>query len=217
MRRRRALRLADEDVLRILPEELLGAMRPGSVVVNHGTGPPATPPRSPGSAPEAASTPSTPQSAGGRPAAEARTLTTLVGGAEDVLARCTPVLESFAAHVVHAGPAGAEQMAKLFNNALLMVNQAAIADVVELGLAAGRDPTILFEGLKLGSATSAALTLLGTMVTPDTVEHLSQIEALDMELFEQAMQDAGVPAQETTARGLSGAHRLPELIGRLVR
>jgi 3-hydroxyisobutyrate dehydrogenase-like beta-hydroxyacid dehydrogenase len=119
--------------------------------------------------------------------------------------------------VVHAGPAGAGQLAKLFNNALLVMNRAAIADIVDLGLRAGPDPVTLVEGLKLGSATSAALTLLNTMVTPDTVEHLSRVEALDMQLFQEAMTDAGVEVAEATARGSSGANRLPDLVRQLVR
>ncbi len=116
---------------------------------------------------------------------------------------------------MHSGPTGAGQLAKLFNNALLMINQAGIADVVELATQAGMDPGALIQGLKLGSATSAALTLLNTMISPETVGHLSEVEALDMRLFEQAMEQAGVPAAETTDRGLSGARRLPELIARL--
>jgi len=55
---------------------------------------------------------------GGRPGAEARTLTTLVGGPEPVVARCEPIFRSFASHVKRVGDAGAGQMAKLFNNAL---------------------------------------------------------------------------------------------------
>ena len=96
-----------------------------------------------------------------------------------------------------------------------MINQAAIAELAGLAQQAGVDPVALVEGLKLGSATSAALTLLNTMVTPSTVEHLSEVEALDMELFTQAMADAGVEAGDTVTRGLSGAPRIPELIARL--
>ncbi len=53
------------------------------------------------------------------------------------------------------------------------------------------------------------------MITTDTVEHLSKVEALDMDLFDTAMRDGGVDAAAVTAQGLSGAHRLPELIRRL--
>jgi hypothetical protein len=42
------------------------------------------------------------------------------------------------------------------------------------------------EALKLGSAAGAALSLL-TMVPPHYVPHLSGVETLDMELFDQAM------------------------------
>lgn len=205
----------DDDVLRLASEELLEAMRPGAVIVNHGTGLPRNAMRLAELAAEhGVDTLDAPVS-GGRPAAEARTLTTLVGGSEDVVGRCTPLFEAFAAHVVRSGDTGAGQMAKLFNNALLMANQAAIADIVALGIEAGTDPVALVDGLKLGSATSAALTLLNTMVTPDTVEHLSSVEALDMEIFDKAMRDAGVTAESTTERGLLGARRLPELIARL--
>lgn len=116
---------------------------------------------------------------------------------------------------MRAGGVGEGQLAKLFNNALLMMNQASIADIVELGRRAGLDPFALVEGLKLVSATSAALTLLNTMVRPDTVKHLSRVEELDMGLFQEAMTDAGIEASQATARGLSGADRLPELIRQL--
>lgn len=205
----------DGDVLRLASEELLQVMRRGAVIVNHGTGLPRNAVRLSELAAEHGVDALDAPVSGGRPAAAARTLTTLVGGPEDVVARCTPLFEAFAAHVVRSGDTGAGQMAKLVNNALLMVNQAAIADVVALGIEAGIDPVTLVEGLKLGSATSAALTLLNTMVTPDTVDHLSGVEALDMEIFNEAMRDAGVAAELTTERGLSGARRLPELIARL--
>jgi 3-hydroxyisobutyrate dehydrogenase-like beta-hydroxyacid dehydrogenase len=104
-------------------------------------------------------------------------------------------------------------MAKLFNNALLMMNQGSIAEIVELASRAGADPPQLVEALKLGSASSSALTLLNTTVTPATVEHLSKVEAEDIRIFAAAMADNGVDA--VTARGLAGAHRLTELISRL--
>lgn len=205
----------DEDVLRIVSGELLGALRPGSIVVNHGTGVPRSAVRLAELCADGGVGVLDAPVSGGRPAAEARTLTTLVGGPEDVLRRCEPVLRTFARHVVHAGPAGAGQLTKLFNNTLLMMNQAAIADVLELAKGAGLDPVALVDALRLGSATSAALTLLNTMVNPATVEHLSRVEALDMELFDTAMRNAGVDATAVTVRALSGANRLPDVIDRL--
>ena len=205
----------DEDVLTMARDQLLAVMPPHSILVNHGTGLPHNAVQLAELARNhAVHTLDAPVS-GGRPAAQERRLTTLVGGDPDVVQRCTPVFRSFSTHVVHSGATGAGQLAKLFNNTLLMLNQAGIADVVELATQAGMDPGALIEGLKLGSANSAALTLLNTMITTETVGHLSEVEALDMRLFEQAMQQAGVPAAETTDRGLSGALRLPDVIARL--
>jgi len=204
----------DDDVLQ-LAQDLLAGLRPGSVLVNHGTGLPGAAVRltelCAAGGVEVLDAPVS----GGRPAAEERRLTTMVGGSQPVAERCEQVFNSFSRHVVHLGDAGAGQQAKLFNNALLMMNQAAIAEIVTLAQELKLDAVRLAEVLKLGSASSAALTLLNTMVRPDNVEHLSGVEALDMELFDQAMGEAGVDSAAVTARGLAGARGLPDLVGRL--
>lgn len=205
----------DDDVLRIVEDDVLPALRTGGIVVNHGTGTPENAQRLADlCAAYGVEVIDAPVS-GGRPAAEARTLTVLAGGPDTAIADTTPVFDSFATNVVHLGRTGTGQMAKLFNNALLMLNQAAIADILELAAQAGLHAPDLVDALRLGSADSRALGLMNTMVNPDTVDHLSKVEALDMNLFEQAMRDAGVPAAATTARGLSGANRLPDVIDRL--
>ena len=201
----------DDDVLQLVEGGLLG-LRPGAVLVNHGTGLPATAVRlTEICAPAGIDVLEAPVS-GGRPAAEERRLTTLVGGPQTALERCEPVFASFSRHVVHLGGAGAGQAAKLFNNTLLALNQAAIADIVGLAVRMGLDPERLVGALKLGSASSAALNLLNTMVTPDNVDHLSGVEALDIELFDTAVRAAGVDPGEVTERGLAGARGLPGLL-----
>lgn len=119
----------DEDVLR-LAAGLLPHLRPGSLLVNHGTGTPRNAMRLAGlSAGGGVETLDAPVS-GGRPAAEARTLTVLAGGTAAAARRAEPVSRSFARHVVHLGGTGSGQLAKLFNNTLLMMNQASIADIL---------------------------------------------------------------------------------------
>ncbi|GLZ11727.1 6-phosphogluconate dehydrogenase [Actinomadura sp. NBRC 104425] len=202
----------DEDVLQLVTGGLLEALRPGAVVVNHGTGLPSNAVRlTEICAPAGVEVLDAPVS-GGRPAAEERRLTTLVGGPRTAVERCEPVFASFSRHVVHLGGAGAGQTAKLFNNALLAMNQAGIAEIVDLAAAQGMDPARLVGALKLGSASSAALTLLNTMVTLDNVEHLSRVEALDMELFDTAMREAGVDPGAVTQRGMAGARGLSRLL-----
>ncbi|MFI6937535.1 hypothetical protein [Streptomyces sp. NPDC050287] len=89
---------------------------------------------------------------------------------------------------------------------------AAIGEIVELAAELKLDAGRLAELLKLGSAASAALSLLNTMVRPDNVDHLSAVEALDMELFDQAMREAGIDSSAVTARGLAGARGLAQLL-----
>ncbi len=196
---------SDDDVFAVVSGALLDEMRPGSVVVNHGTGTPGNATRLTDiCASRNVGVLDAPVS-GGRPGAEARTLATLVGGPGDVFERCKTLFQTFSRHVVHLGNTGAGQTAKMFNNTLLMMNQAAIADIVELALCVDMDPRSLIEALKLGSASSSALTLLNTMVTPDTVEHLSTVEAEDMHIFEAAMRERGIDAQQAIARGMARA------------
>lgn len=202
----------DNDVFEVVEGGLLDGLRRGSVIVNHGTGTPANAKRLTELCAKAGVDVLDAPVSGGRPAGEAHTLTTLVGGPAAVLARCEPVFRSFSAHVVRLGDAGAGQYAKLFNNTLLMMNQASVADILAMAKPAGMDPRALAESLKLGSATSSALTLFNTMVTPDTVEHLSSVEAEDMAIFRAAMTDAGIDAEQVTERGLAGARRMPEVV-----
>lgn len=204
----------DDDVLE-LADRLLEGLRPGTVVVNHGTGLPGNAVRLTELCAKGDVEVLDAPVSGGRPAAEERRLTTMVGGPQSALDRCTPVFQSFSRHVVHLGEAGTGQTAKLFNNALLMMNQAAIGEIVHLATELELDVGRLVEVLKLGSAASAALSLLNTMVRPDNVAHLSGVEALDMELFDQAMREAGIDSTAVTERGLAGAHGLTQLLHRL--
>jgi 3-hydroxyisobutyrate dehydrogenase-like beta-hydroxyacid dehydrogenase len=205
----------DEDVMQIVTGGLLDGLRLGSVIVNHGTGTPRNAVRLTETCARTGVDVLDAPVSGGRPAAQARTLTTMVGGLQLVAQRCEPLFGSFSRHVIYLGGPGSGQTAKLFNNALLMMNQANIADIVELAIQLGMDPSSLVNVLKLGSASSKALTLLNSMVTLDNVDHLSKVEELDMQLFDTAMTESGVNADFVTARGLVGARELPALLHRL--
>ncbi|MFE7031784.1 NAD(P)-dependent oxidoreductase [Streptomyces sp. NPDC057621] len=200
----------DEDVERLIAQ-MLPHLRSGAIVVNHGTGVPAIATRLAEQCVARQVAVLDAPVSGGRPAAEKKQLTCMVGGPDAAFEQCRPVFKAFSAHVVHLGQTGAGQTAKLFNNALLMLNQRSIALAAQLDI----DLLSLLDVLKLASGASAALSLLNTMVRTDNVEHLSKVEALDMELFDQAMRDAGIRAEEVTERGLSGARSLPALLTRL--
>lgn len=202
----------DEDVQALIDTELLPTMKRGSVVVNHGTGTPGNAARFAEQCAAAGIHVLDAPVSGGRPGAEEHRLTTLVGGEERVATRCRPVFESFSAHVLHMGPAGAGQLAKLFNNAMLIMNQATIAELLQLASEANADVTRLKRSLALGSASSSALTLFGTMITRDNVDHLAQVEDLDVDLFATAMREAGVDVSGVVDRAHAGVRGMAGVI-----
>lgn len=69
--------------------------------------------------------------------AAAGTLTVMVGAELAELERVRPLLEAFAAQIVHVGPVGAGSAAKLLTNMLWFVHVVALADALALGVRAG--------------------------------------------------------------------------------
>lgn len=207
----------DEDVMQILDGGLLDGLRPGSVVVNHGTGLPHIAARMTQRCASFGVDALDAPVSGARAGALARTLTTMVGGPEPVAARCMPVFDAFSAHVRYMGGPGTGQLAKLFNNTLMMMNQANIEEVVALAGDLDLDVPALVDLLKVGSASSFTLTALGDAITTDNVGHLREVELLDMELFAAAMNERHVDADAVTARAVAGARGLTDLMRRLDR
>ena len=205
----------DNDVIGLLRGGLLDGLSPGAVLVNHGTGTPGNARRIAEMCESRGVTALDAPVSGGRPAAEQHTLTTLVGGPETALTRCRPIFETFSAHIVHLGDTGGGQTAKVFNNTLQMMNQASIYEIVELAVKLDVDPVQLIDALKLGSGSSRAMELLNTMITPETVHHLTELVKIDMQVFETAMQEAGIDADAVDARGMAGVNHLPALVARL--
>jgi len=95
-------------------------------------------------------------SGGGGAAAEGRLLV-MVGGDAETVDLCRPVFASYADPIVHMGPLGSGQLAKLLNNVLFTANLATAADTLALGQALAVDPHRLAEVIARGTANSFAL------------------------------------------------------------
>ncbi|MBX7434949.1 NAD(P)-dependent oxidoreductase [Mycobacterium sp. Y57] len=94
---------------------------------------------------------------GGAPAVEEGTLLVMAGGDEDVVERCRPVFATYADPIVHLGPLGSGQSAKILNNLLFSANLGSAVSALELGEALGIARDKLIEVLNRGSATSKAV------------------------------------------------------------
>ncbi|MGG1943373.1 NAD(P)-dependent oxidoreductase [Trinickia sp. NRRL B-1857] len=94
---------------------------------------------------------------GGVPGAQAGTLAVMAGGAAQDIAQLEPVIRAYAARVTHMGEAGAGQMTKLCNQAIVCATVAGIAEAVGLAQAAGIDAARLPQALAGGWADSVLL------------------------------------------------------------
>ncbi len=92
-----------------------------------------------------------------REAAQAGTLSVMVGGPAKTFARIRPLLACMASDITHCGGPGAGQTMKLVNNMVLFQNVVALAEALAVVRRAGVDPGLALEVLSKGSADSFAL------------------------------------------------------------
>jgi len=94
---------------------------------------------------------------GGSPAVAAGTLLVMAGGEAEVVEHCRPVFATYADPIVHLGPLGSGQVAKILNNLLFSANLGSAISTLELGESLGVPRDRLCEVLNGGSAISKAL------------------------------------------------------------
>jgi 3-hydroxyisobutyrate dehydrogenase len=80
---------------------------------------------------------------GGTVGAQSGTLTFMVGGDERVFNMAKPILTNMGKNIVHCGPSGNGQVAKVANNMLLGISMIGVAEAMSLGVSMGMDPNIL--------------------------------------------------------------------------
>jgi 3-hydroxyisobutyrate dehydrogenase len=82
---------------------------------------------------------------GGVAGAIAATLTFMVGGTDKSFAMAQLILAAMGKTVIHAGPAGSGQAAKICNNLLLGASMIATAEAFNLAIKLGLDPQVFFD------------------------------------------------------------------------
>ncbi|WP_433528448.1 3-hydroxyisobutyrate dehydrogenase [Micromonospora sp. CA-263727] len=95
---------------------------------------------------------------GGVAGATAGTLTFMVGGDAAALERARPLLDAMGSRIIHCGPAGAGQAAKICNNMVLGISMIAVSEAFLLGRSLGLSDQALFDVASTSSAQCWALT-----------------------------------------------------------
>lgn len=142
---------------------VLATMRPGGIVAIHSTVRPATCRRlAADAAARGLSLLDAPVSGGG-PAASAGRLLVMAGGEADAFERARPVFATYGDPVLHLGPVGSGQAAKLLNNLVFTAQLGIATKAFEAGRALEVDPAALARVLASGSGRSYGLELVSNM------------------------------------------------------
>jgi len=145
-----------------------------------------------------------------RAAAEAGTLSVMVGATTEQFAMVKPLIACFASEITLCGGVGAGQITKILNNMVLFETVVALAEARAIARRSGVDPKALFETLALGSADSFALRNHGmkAMIPGDFPERAFSIDyaAKDLRYALELAEETGVDAA-----GARNVQRLYEL------
>ena len=95
---------------------------------------------------------------GGIAAADAGTLTFMVGGSNDAFARAQPILSNMGKAVIHAGANGAGQAAKICNNMILGATMAVTCEAFALAKKLGLDAQKFYDISSISSGQSWSMT-----------------------------------------------------------
>ena len=137
---------------------------------------------------------------GGVGGAAAGTLTFMVGGTEAAFARAEPLLQAMGKTIVHAGPSGNGQAAKICNNMILGISMVAVSEAFNLAEKLGLDPQKLFDVASRSSGQCWSLTTYCPVPGPVPASPANRdyqagftaaMMAKDMRLSQQAAQAAG--------------------------
>lgn len=95
---------------------------------------------------------------GGIAAANAGTLTFMVGGSDEAFARAQPILSAMGKAVIHAGSSGAGQAAKICNNMLLGASMIATCEAFALAEKLGLDAQKFYDISSVSSGQNWSMT-----------------------------------------------------------
>jgi 3-hydroxyisobutyrate dehydrogenase-like beta-hydroxyacid dehydrogenase len=142
------------EILAAVDDGLATGLRPGSTLVVTSTVSPGTPVGLEERLASAGISVLDAPVSGGPARAAAGELTVMVGGPVEVFERCRPVLEALSAHLVHVGPTGHGEIAKLVNNLMGAVIVEGIAEGLALAATSGADVLAVCDAVAGGSGSS---------------------------------------------------------------
>ncbi len=146
----------DDDLAQVVLGEdgALAAMAAGTLFVDHTTVSPAIARRIAGEAEARGVLALDAPVSGGQAGAENGKLSIMCGGSVEAMARARPVIQAYAARIVHVGEAGAGQATKAVNQICIAGVLAGLSEAVRFAQGAGLDMDKVLEAVSGGAAQS---------------------------------------------------------------
>jgi len=132
---------------------------------------------------------------GGSEGAARGTLSIMVGGEADQVARAMPILEAMGKSIIHVGPSGAGQMVKLVNQILVVNSMMAVGEAFLFAQAGGLDLEKTLQAVEGGAAGSWTLTNRGPQIIHRDWRpgFMIDLQEKDLRLILQAADEMGIP------------------------
>lgn len=188
----------DNDLVRIAfgsDGGVLEAMQPGAIFVDHTT-------TSARAARDVASAAAAKEIAfidapvsGGQAGAENGQLAIMCGGSDEDMARARPVMDAYAKAIVHVGPVGAGQTAKMANQMCIAGILGGLSEAIRLAQGAGLDLEKTYEAISGGAAQSWQMDNRWATMTADEFDFGFAIDWM--------RKDLGYALEEAKRLGLS--------------
>lgn len=134
---------------------------------------------------------------GGVAGAQNARATVMVGGDRQAFERVKPVMQAYAAKIVHVGPLGAGHAVKAVNNALLAVNLWALSEGMVALVKQGVDAALALEVINASSGRSnVSENLFGQRVVSRQFPNTFALGLLtkDLGICNQVLQESATPA-----------------------
>ena len=183
------------------PSGLLAGLQPGTVVVDSSTIAPSAAVRFAGQVAARGGSYLDAPVSGGEIGAIEGTLTFMVGGDAEALARVTPLLAKMGKEerIVHVGPSGAGQICKACNQLVIGGTMVAVAEALALAGKAGVDGSKVRQALLGGFAASRVLEVHGERMLAGNYKpgFKARLYKKDLRIVTEALAEHGVAAPAT--------------------
>jgi len=178
-----------------LCDQLIPAMRPGSLLAIHSTILPESCEKLAARCAERGIAFVDAPVSGGGPAAASQTLSVMCGADAAAYEQAKPVFESFAGLLVLLGPAGSGQRAKIVNNALMAANMGLAHAAMQASEALGIDRKAFADLVKASSGRSFGFEVYTRLPQPDAFAHGAGLLAKDVKLLAATLPNSDAAGQ----------------------